>query len=132
LNGTTGLTGVTGDGTSTVSFSGTSADINTALNGLSYAPTGNYNGSDTLTITTNDNGHTGSGGALQDQDTVAITINAVNDAPVFSGLDGIPTPSFTEGGAAVVLDSNATVSDVELAASGNYAGASLTLARSGG
>src|SRR5207253_1141678 len=48
-------------------------------------------------------------------DVVTVTINAVNDAPSFTGLDG--TPSFTEGGSAVVLDNNATVSDVELAAS---------------
>ena len=52
-----------------------------------------------------------------------------NSPPAFTGLDG--TPSFTEGGAAVVLDNNATVSDPNLTGT-NYAGASLTLARSGG
>jgi len=31
--------------------------INTALNGLSYNPTADYNGSSTLTITTNDQGN---------------------------------------------------------------------------
>ena len=36
----------------------------------------------TLTIVTNDQGNTGSGGALADTDTVGITVNAVNDAPV--------------------------------------------------
>ena len=49
-------------------------------------------------------------------------------------LDG--TPSFTEGGAAVILDGDVGVSDVELDALngglGNYAGASLTLVRDGG
>jgi uncharacterized delta-60 repeat protein len=41
-------------------------------------------------------------------------------------------PRFTEGGPAIVLDGNVQVIDAELAASGNYAGASLTLARHGG
>ncbi|MCP4284941.1 MAG: hypothetical protein GY792_10880, partial [Gammaproteobacteria bacterium] len=49
-------------------------------------------------------------------------------------LDG--TPSFTEGGAAVVLDSNVEIRDAELDAlnsgNGNYDGASVTLARNGG
>ncbi|MCK6405225.1 MAG: cadherin domain-containing protein, partial [Rhodocyclaceae bacterium] len=47
-----------------------------------------------------------------------------------STLDG--TPTFTEGGAAVLLDSDVEIVDVELAALGNYAGATLTLARNGG
>src|ERR1043166_464640 len=70
---------------------------------------------DTFTATTAD-------GTMQ---LVTVTINGANDAAVITGLDG--TPSFTEGGAAVVLDSNATVSDPELSAANNYAGASLTL-----
>ncbi|MCU7815842.1 MAG: DUF4347 domain-containing protein, partial [Candidatus Thiodiazotropha sp. (ex Rostrolucina anterorostrata)] len=49
-------------------------------------------------------------------------------------LDG--TPSFTEGGAAVVLDSDVSVFDIDLDAlnggDGNYAGATLTLLRNGG
>ena len=38
----------------------------------------------TLTLTTDDQGNTGSGGALADTDTVGITVNAVNDAPLNS------------------------------------------------
>jgi uncharacterized delta-60 repeat protein len=45
-------------------------------------------------------------------------------------LDG--TPSFTEDGPAVVLDASTQVYDAELHAAGNYAGASLTLARHNG
>jgi hypothetical protein len=68
--------------------------------------------------------------------TVALgpSVSAVNDAPAFSGLDA--TPTFTEDGTAVVLDSNATVSDAELSAlaagDGNWGGAVLTIARSAG
>jgi len=46
------------------------------------------------------------------------------------------TPTYTEGGAAVVLDSNVEIYDAELAALnsgfGNYNGATVTLARHGG
>ena len=56
LAGTTGLTFTVGNGTanSTMTLRGTAAAINTALNGLSYAPTANYNGSATLTLATKD------------------------------------------------------------------------------
>jgi hypothetical protein len=77
LSGTTGLSFTTGDGTAdaTMTFSGTQTAINTALNGLGYTPTANFNGSELLQIVTSD-------GTLSDTDTVAITVNAVNDAPV--------------------------------------------------
>jgi len=41
----------------------------------------NANGSVVLTMTTNDQGNTGTGGALQDTDTLSINITPVNDAP---------------------------------------------------
>ena len=77
------LTFTVGDGTddATMTFTGTVADINAALEGLTYTPNGGYNGVDTLTITTDDQGNTGAGGALQDVDTVNITVGNPN-APV--------------------------------------------------
>ncbi|HBP86951.1 MAG TPA: hypothetical protein DD706_04555, partial [Nitrospiraceae bacterium] len=59
-----------------------------------------------------------------------INVDPANDQPVFGGLDN--TPTFTEGGAPVVLDSNATIADAELDAANDYNGATLTLARNGG
>ncbi|MDT3778351.1 DUF4347 domain-containing protein [Nitrospira sp. MA-1] len=59
-----------------------------------------------------------------------INVDPANDQPVFGGLDN--TPAFTEGSAAVVLDSNATIADPELDAANDYNGATLTLARNGG
>lgn len=57
-----------------------------------------------------------------------------NHAPTFSGLDA--TPHFVRGGAAVLLDTNATVADLELdranAGHGDYRGSSLTIMRQGG
>jgi hypothetical protein len=76
-NGT--LTAVTGggatisnNGTGTVTIQGTAAQINAALNGLSYAPTADWNGSATLTVQTSD-------GTLTDTDTVAIAVDAATD-----------------------------------------------------
>ena len=64
-----------GNGTATVTLSGSATQINAALAGLSYTGNLNFNGSDTLTVTTSD-------GTATDIDTVAITVNPVNDAPV--------------------------------------------------
>ena len=64
-----------GNGTATVTISGSAAQINAALAGLSYTGNLNFNGPDTLTVTTGD-------GTAQDIDTVAITVSPVNDAPV--------------------------------------------------
>jgi VCBS repeat-containing protein len=85
LGGTTGLTFSAGDGTSdtTMTFTGTIPAINTALNNLRYDPAANFNGTATLTIATNDQGHTGVyGGPKTDTDNVSITVTSVNDQPV--------------------------------------------------
>src|SRR5260221_169284 len=65
-----------------MTFTGTQANVDAALNNLVYRGNLNFNGSDTITLTSNDQGNTGSGGALSDTDTIAVTVNAVNDAPV--------------------------------------------------
>ncbi len=77
LSGTSGLSFITGDGTNdtATSFTGTVANINTALNGLSFKPTLNYSGAAALQIVTNDLGNLGTGGAKSDTDTVSITVN---------------------------------------------------------
>ncbi|HVR38155.1 MAG TPA: hypothetical protein VMU84_03610, partial [Thermoanaerobaculia bacterium] len=94
LNGVAGLSFVfsdgngtgAGDGTAdaTMTFRGTIANINTALNGMTFTGGTNVNGSSTFTIVTNDLGNTGPGGPKTDTDNVAITITAVNDAPVIT------------------------------------------------
>ncbi|QGG89151.1 tandem-95 repeat protein [Agrobacterium sp. MA01] len=66
---------------STITLTGTVAEINAALTGLKYKGDLNFNGSDQLKITTTDNGNTGAGGNKSDTDTVNITVTAVNDAP---------------------------------------------------
>jgi VCBS repeat-containing protein len=77
LSGISGLSFTTGDGTSdaTMTFTGTIANINAALNGMSITPTAGFSGAASLQVTTDDQGNTGSGGALTDTDTVNITVN---------------------------------------------------------
>jgi hypothetical protein len=53
-----------------------------AVNGLQYVGNADFNGSDTLTIATDDNNHTGTGGPLTTTNTLGITVNNVNDAPL--------------------------------------------------
>jgi hypothetical protein len=73
LGSITGLT-VVGNGTATVRATGNLTNINNGLNNLVYNPTDTFVGTDTLTITTNDLGGTGAGGAITDVDTVSITV----------------------------------------------------------
>jgi hypothetical protein len=86
LGTTSGLVFTAGDGASDASmvFTGTRAAINTALATLSYLPNANISGSDTITVTANDQGNTGTGGALSDTETIAVTTLAINDAPTIS------------------------------------------------
>ncbi|UOD51446.1 DUF4214 domain-containing protein [Orrella daihaiensis] len=131
---------VGGSGTGSLFLFGTASNIDTYLNTASNIyyqgpPNGSGLGYTTLVLSANDGGNSGAGGGGSViLGTVNVNITAVNDAPVFSGLNG--APSFTEGGVPVVLDSTVTVSDVELAAlnaaNGDYSGASLTIGRYGG
>jgi large repetitive protein len=74
---------VTGSGSGSLVLSGSQADINAfiAASNVSYTTAPNATGSVVLTVTTNDAGNTGAGGALSDVDTVTLTISAVNDPP---------------------------------------------------
>ncbi|HUL07993.1 MAG TPA: tandem-95 repeat protein, partial [Candidatus Acidoferrum sp.] len=121
LAGTSGLT-VTGNGTDTVVITGRMSNINNALNGLVFQPTGDFNGSANLTITTNDQGNSGAGGPLSDTDSIAITVNAVNDAPVNTvplatqtmNEDGTLTFSGGNGNAISIADVDAGGSSVQV------------------
>ena len=123
LSGTAGLIFSVGDGTSdsTMTFSGTVGAINAALNGLVYRGNLDASGLDTLTLTTDDQGNTGidpglSGTATSEADTdaVAITVNAVNDAPV----NAVPgAQSVNEDTDLVLSGANAlSISDVDIGA----------------
>ncbi|MEM9014140.1 MAG: Ig-like domain-containing protein [Pseudomonadota bacterium] len=72
---------VTDGGTGAVSLSGTLAQVNAALDGLAFSPVADASGDVTLTVTANDNGAAGGGGAKSDTESVTIAINPVNDGP---------------------------------------------------
>ena len=101
LFGTTGLTFSIGDGTAdaTMTFVGTIANINTALNGLMFIPTTSYSGAASLEIITKDQGNTGT--APLDGD-ANITTKYTFDV---DGTDAIGANDATlNNGAAVVTD----------------------------
>jgi len=105
---TGGLTYSVGDGTNdpTMIFTGKVNDINQALRWIAFQPEADYVGSEaTLTITTNDHGHFGTGGAKSDTDTVAITVTAVPDfdaSPTWTTFPGALDTSFDIDGMQVL------------------------------
>ena len=103
-------------------FTGSLASVNTALNGLSFNPTLDFNGAASLQIVSDDQGNTGTGGALTDTDTVNITVNAANDAPVVTATAG--NLSYTENDAATAIDPGLTVTDGDNA---NLTGATVAI-----
>ncbi|WP_068493932.1 DUF4347 domain-containing protein, partial [Paramagnetospirillum marisnigri] len=133
LGSTSNIT-VTGNGSGEVVVTGTAANINTALSGMTYTGRLNFNGVDKLTVLTSDQGNSGSGGALTANGIVSITVNPVNDAPSFTALGGDVTSDVTvrdRNTEVVLLDANAGLADVDLDA-GSWSGGTLTLARQGG
>lgn len=58
--------------------------LNRLLDGLIYQPAPEENGTVTLTGLLDDQGHTGTGGALTDEKSLVITVNPVNDGPTLS------------------------------------------------
>ncbi len=64
------------NGQSSFTLTGTVSNIDAALNGLIYAPTAGYSGTDTLQLVSNDLGHTASGSPQSSTSTVALTVAA--------------------------------------------------------
>lgn len=100
LSGTAGLSFTVGDGTAdaTMTFTGTNANINTALDGMTFAPTAGFSGAASLTITSNDLGNTGSGGPLTDTDVVNIQVElnvSIQDAQITEPSSGSINMVFT-------------------------------------
>ena len=113
---TAGVTGgvpgnrITGNGTRSITLTGTPAEINETLRlprGITYTvPDGDFNnnragGDVILTVTANDQGRTGSGWSRRTPRPLAITVNPVNDLPVIT----VPGPqTLNEGPGAVEGD----------------------------
>jgi hypothetical protein len=120
LNVSGGTATIAGSGTNTVTLTGTKAAINATLAAtVSYAPTDNFSGSAQLTMTTNDGSL---GDAKTDTDTIAITVNTVNDAPVV--VTSATARSYTENAAGVAANDTLTLSDAD---SANLTGATVQI-----
>ena len=137
LGSTSGLASNSGNGTNNVTSSGTLANVNNALNGLTFAAAANFNGSDTLTITTSDNGNTGTPGPQQDVDPVTLAVSAVNDAPVVANGTSVALLATDEDNPSAPVSINSLLSnhfddtaDNQTASGGsaanNFAGVAVT------
>ncbi|HBJ38105.1 MAG TPA: hypothetical protein DDZ51_25790, partial [Planctomycetaceae bacterium] len=86
----TGLSFITGDGTadSTIVVRGTLAELNAALDGLSFSPTGGFSGTATITVLTDDLGNSGSGGNLTDSNVLSIQVGGVRFQEGVNGYVG--------------------------------------------
>ncbi len=114
LGTTTGLT-VTGDGTGSIILTGPLSNLNTDLVSLSYAPTANYSGPDTLALSVDDlfDSLTGTGG-------VSITVNQQSPtitAPSAASINENSSLAFTGVDAIVVADPLGTSEQMTLAVS---------------
>jgi len=115
LSTTSGLTFSSGgNNQASMTFTGTIANINAALNGLTLTPPAEFNGTGGLTITTNDLGNTGSGGMLEDSDTVQVDIERVNAPPEIEEVDDITIAEDGNTGslAVVISDSDTPIDEL--------------------
>ncbi|WP_318464057.1 T1SS-143 repeat domain-containing protein [Photobacterium leiognathi] len=120
---TTGLV-IKGNGDGTLTIEGDITKINQLLDkGINYVGDKDFNGTDNLTMTTNDNGNSGAGGALTDTDSVDITVTPVNDAPVNTVPD-----AFTVDEDSSHVISGLKISDVDAKENGASGDMTVTLA----
>lgn len=87
LSGTSGLTFSAGDGSQdpTMTFTGTLANINTALTNAYFRSNLNYSGPASVAVNTDDLGNVGSGNNQTDSDTISINVLAPTAAGVSIG-----------------------------------------------
>ncbi|MCH2362936.1 MAG: hypothetical protein MK329_17915, partial [Pirellulales bacterium] len=109
-----GLTYTVGDGTEdgAMTFSGKLSDINRALQWVIFHPEGDYVGNEaSLTITTNDKGYLGTGGAKEDTDTIPIHVTGIEGfeaSPTWTTFPGALDASFDDDGMQLLSVSGGT------------------------
>jgi len=116
---------ISGNGSDTLTIDGAVADINSALQSLSYLPDPDFNGNDLLNIFASTGAPVTSATASH-----PITVIAVNDAPEINNAGDTTTYEITTP--PVIIDPDISLSDIELEAApaGSYASATLSLTRS--
>ena len=90
LSGTTGLSFSAGDGSAdtAMTFSGSAAAINAALDGLRFVPSAAYQGSATIGFSVSDLGGSGSGGTLTTTGSVIVEVGALRFRDGSAGYAG--------------------------------------------
>ncbi|PJK29735.1 hypothetical protein CVT23_11900, partial [Minwuia thermotolerans] len=102
---------IAGDGTGSVTITGALADVNAAIGSIVYNPDSDSNGTDILQVAVSDLGHAGAGGPLTAVETIALTVNPVDDRHVVSGP--VDAGSVSEDDAPVTIDLLANASDAD-------------------
>ena len=100
-----GSVGIAGNGTDTLTLSGTVDQIDAALTplgNLRYHGVHDFFGTDTLTVTTNDNGNSGSGGAQSATDHVSINVKSlITGTPGDDTFAALPGQERIDAGAGI-------------------------------
>ena len=107
LGSTSGLTSVSGNGSASITATGTLAQLNAAVSGLTYTPGSGFSGSDSLQISLTDSGDTLSGSA-------SVGLN-VKGAPSITAPSAVSVSKNT----AFTFSGGNTVSVSDPAGSGN-------------
>ena len=107
LGSTSGLTSVSGNGSASITATGTLAQLNTAVSGLTYTPGSGFSGSDSLQISLTDSGDNLSGSA-----SVGLTVTGAPRISIPSAVNVSKNTAFTFSG-------GNTVSVSDPAGSGN-------------
>ena len=136
LSGVTIGTVTNATGTLIITFNNnaTQARVDQVLSSIAYSNTSEAPPTSVQINWSFNDGNTGiqgTGGAQASVGSTTVIISAVNDAPTFNGSIN-NSPAYIENAISLTLDNSVTIFDAELAASGNYSGSSLTLARQGG
>ena len=124
---------IVGDGTATLQLFGTVAQVDDCLDaGFDYDAAADFAGAGAITVTSSDGGtNTGTGGAKTDSDTIAITVNPINDAPTLA----LPAAQDVDEDANLVSLPAVSIADVDAGAvrvSVSVSGGVLTLSGSDG
>ncbi|WP_162130575.1 beta strand repeat-containing protein [Schlesneria paludicola] len=101
---------IVGNNSGSLTITATLAQINAtlaAVGGLTYTPTAQYFGSDSLALAINDQGHTGTGGAKTASTSISLTVEEV--VPILAGIEG--STLVHSGSGPVPVTSTLTVSE---------------------
>jgi hypothetical protein len=104
VGSTSGLAAISGNGTASLSLTGTVTALTNALSGMQFTSPSHYTGAASIALTINDQGNTGTGGAKSASATVNITFNPVAHTPTVTNASTRTNQQTTSG---LVISPNA-------------------------